>query len=121
MKLQTLPLIALLAGVILIIMSFVWLGVRRGTGEVWSAADEAEYSAATERWRALGHSHDPQEGPSAAEAQRITEEFNAQREKFQNAEGRGRLLSSVFWYIGVLLLFLGGGGVFALRFMEEDA
>ena len=120
MNYQAIPLVAILAGVVLIISSFAWAGIQSG-GAVWTEADEAEYSAATEKWRALGHSHGPRDEVTQADATRITADFNEQREKFERSANRGRLLSNIFWWSGLLLLVIGAGVVFVQRMSGDES
>lgn len=117
---QTLPLGALLLGVVLLITSFLTGGLGKSSS-AWTAEDEAAYSAATEKWRALGHSHGPQDTVAEAEANRITEQFEQQRQKFHSASNRGRTLSSLCWWGGLLMLAAGSGIVFVQRMMGDEA
>ena len=118
MKNPALPLIALLVGVITFVSSYVVAGLGGGASGAWTAEDEAAYSAATEKWRSLGHSHGPRDDISEAEATRITQEFEQQRQKFSSASSRGKVLAAILWWGGLLLSFGGAAGVFILRLGE---
>ena len=108
------PVGAFVIGVLLIVTSYVW------SQPVWTDEDEAAYSAATAQWRAIGHSHGPQEEIAAQEAAKITDEYERQKAKFKSSSNRGSTMASVMWGGGLLLAFAGGAGVFVLHLMDDE-
>lgn len=121
-NLRALPLVALLVGIVLIAASYAWVSVVRGSGPVWTEEDEAAYSEKTLEWREKrGHSHGPRQDLSAQEGEKIEAEFQQQLDKFESADSRGRLMSAVLRWSGMLFCVAGAAGVFVLRMMDENS
>ena len=136
MKHPALPLVAFSLGVALIVASYVWLGAQQGSTSAWTEADESEFNAAmTEYWvahsnghshgdsasRSQDHSHGVVREFSDTEAEQAAERFNQQREKFEDAANRGRTLSFLLWWTGILLTLAGTGVVLGQRLTGESA
>jgi hypothetical protein len=132
MKHQAIPVVVVSLGVALTVLSFA-LPAMGGRSQ-WTEDDETAFTAAAMQYygSAHGHSHGDSQGHSHGHSQgssedmsqtdvaRITDEFNQQREKFDAASSRGRLLSKLCWWSGLLLLAAGAGIVFVQQIATEN-